>query len=322
MIRILANDGLHPDGKLLLDEADVQIDIVKHPQEDLPRVLKNYDGLLVRSATKVRKELIDQVPNLKIIGRGGVGMDNIDVEYARSKGIEVFNTPRASSRSVAELAFAHIFNLARNLHQANRSMPGRGLEEFSALKKSYSKGFLLQGKRLGIIGFGRIGQEVAKIGIGLGMVVHAADPFVEQSVINFDIFDTGDVFLGIKVHTTSFEKLLEKCDIISVHVPLPEDKRPVIGAAEISRMKDGVVLINSSRGGVIDEDALLAALNSGKVAGAGLDVFVNEPKPREDLLLHDKVSLSPHIGAETLEAQSNIGMEIAERIIDFFGLND
>lgn len=320
MIKILANDGLHPDGKLLLDEAEVEVDIIKYPQEELAKVLLNYDGLIVRSATKVRKELIDAVPNLKIIGRGGVGMDNIDVEYARSKGIHVFNTPGASSKSVAELTFAHIFSQARFLYQSNRNMHINGETEFTNLKKSFSKGILLSGKKLGIIGFGRIGQEVAKIGIGIGMQVYASDPYVDEGNIHFEIYDSGDVFLGIKVKTVPLDRILEKCDIICVHVPLI-NKQAVIGREEIARMKNGVILINTARGGVIDEDALLEALNSGKVAGAGLDVYVNEPKPRTDLLRHPNVSSTPHIGAETIEAQSFIGMELAEQIIDYFGLN-
>jgi D-3-phosphoglycerate dehydrogenase len=320
MIKILANDGIHPDGKLLLEEANVIIDSTKYPQDELPKVLKDYDGIVVRSATKVRKELIDQVPNLKIIGRAGVGLDNIDVEYAQSKGIYVFNTPAASSKSVAELAIAHAFILARNLHLSNRDMPTKGATEFSQMKKNLQNGFLLHGKKLGIVGFGRIGRELAKIGIGLGMQIYASDVMVEEGLINFEIYDSGDVFLGIKVRTVPMEKIFEKCDIISFHVPISGDK-PLIGAVEIGRMRDGVMLINTARGGVIDENALLAALESGKVMGAGLDVFANEPKPREDLLSHPNVSLSPHIGAETLQAQSNIGMEIAEKIIEHFGLN-
>jgi D-3-phosphoglycerate dehydrogenase / 2-oxoglutarate reductase len=320
MIKILANDGIHPDGKLLLEEANVFIDTQRYPQEELAKVLKDYDGVVVRSATKIRKELIDQLPNLKIIGRGGVGMDNIDVEYARSKGIKVFNTPAASSRSVAEIAFAHIFTLARQLHQSNRTMPTEGVGRFKQLKKDYAKGLLLNGKKLGIIGFGRIGQEVAKIGVGLGMKIFAVDPQVEHAVVNFNIFDDGDVFLGVKISTTSMDKMLQNCDIISVHVPLV-DKKAILGQDEIARMKDGVILINSSRGGVIDEKALLEGLESGKIAGAGLDVFENEPTPDSKLLEHPLVSLSPHIGAETMEAQSYIGMEIAEQIIDHFNLN-
>lgn len=321
MIKILANDGIHPDGRLLLEEANVQVDATKYSPEELPEVLKSYDGILVRSATKVRKELIDQVPNLKIIGRAGVGLDNIDVDYARQNGIYVFNTPGASSRAVAELATAHIFSIARNMHISNRLMPKKGHDSFSKLKKELKNGFQLQGKKLGIVGFGRIGCELAKIGIGLGMQIYATDLVIEEGLINFEIYDSGDVFLGIKVHTVDISKLYEKCDIISFHVPLTGGT-PLIGPEEIKQMKDGVILINTARGGVIDEDTLLAALESGKVAGAGLDVFVNEPQPRADLLAHPNVSLTPHIGAETQQAQSNIGMEMAERIIEHFGLNN
>ena len=320
MIKILANDGIHPDGLLLLGEAEVEVDTGKYPQEDLAKVLKGFDGVVVRSATKIRKELIDQVPNLKVIGRAGVGLDNIDVDYARSKGIYVFNTPGASSRSVAELALGHIITLSRNLHKTNRDMPTKGAGEFSSLKKSHKNGSLLQGKKLGIVGFGRIGNELAKIGIGLGMQIYASDLMVDEGLINFEIYDSGDVFLGIKIHTVPLEKVFEKCDYISFHIP-GSGRKPVIGEKEFAKMKDGVAIINTARGGIIDEDALLAALESGKVSGAGLDVFENEPRPREDLLKHPNVSLSPHIGAETMQAQSNIGMEIAEKIIDHFGLN-
>ncbi len=320
MIKILANDGLHPDGKLLLEEANVIVDSTKHAQEQLPEILNDFDGIVVRSATKVRKELIDQAPNLKIIGRAGVGMDNIDVEYARSKGIMVFNTPKASSRSVAELTFAHIFTLARQMHKSNRTMPEQGAAEFKHLKKTYSPGILLSGKKLGIIGFGRIGREVARIGIGLGMQVYAVDPIVEDAVIDFDLYESRDVFLGIKVKTTKMEKILGTCDFITVHVPLSGQKA-LLGKEEIAQMKDGVFLVNTARGGVIDEDVLLQSLNSGKVAGAGLDVFTNEPNPNIKLLQHPNVSLTPHIGAETVEAQSYIGMEIAEQIINHFNLH-
>lgn len=303
-----------------MEEANVQVDLTRYSQDELAGVLNQYDGIIVRSATKVRKDLIDAAPNLKVIGRAGVGMDNIDVEYARSKGIQVFNTPGASSRSVAELAFAHVFSLARQLHKSNRAMPSQGLHEFKSLKKEFASGILLSGKKLGVIGFGRIGREVARIGIGLGMQVYAVDPMVEDAVINFDLYETGDVFLGIKVRTTKMEKLIANSDIISVHVPMVGGKA-IIGKEEIEKMKDGVILINTARGGVIDEQALLEGLDSGKIAGAGLDVFVNEPTPDQRILEHPNISLTPHIGAETMEAQSYIGMELAEQIIDFYQLH-
>ncbi len=316
MIKILANDGIHPDGKLLMEEAGYQVDTEKVAQEDLPNVLNNYDAICVRSATKIRKELIDVCPNLKVIARGGVGLDNIDVDYARSKGIEVYNTPAASSESVAELVFAHLFTMARSLADANRQMPGKGDSEFKALKKSYSKGVQLRGKTLGIIGFGRIGQEVARIALGLGMNIMPVDIREGETSIDINILKIRDAALSVKIYTDTMEDMLAKSDFITMHVP--SLGKPMIAAAEFAQMKDGVYIVNAARGGVIDEDALLEALKSGKVAGAGLDVFVNEPTPRKDLLEHPRISLSPHIGASTLEAQANIGRELADKIIAYF----
>ena len=317
MIKILVNDGIHPDGKLLLEEAGYQVDTDKIAQEDLPARLPEYDAIIIRSATKVRKDLIDACPNLKAIARGGVGLDNVDVAHAKSKGIEVMNTPAASSQSVAELVFAHMFTLARSLQDANRHMPVKGDTEFNALKKSYSKGTQLRGKTLGIIGFGRIGQEVARIGVGLGMRIMPADLVIKEADIDLNIYKTDDVSLTITVQTKSFEEVLAKSDFITLHVP--GGAKPLIGKEEFEKMKDGVFVFNAARGGTIDEDALLEALSSGKVAGAGLDVFVNEPKPRKELLSHPKISLTPHTGASTIEAQRNIGLELADRMIAFFG---
>ncbi len=317
MIRILANDGIHPDGKLLLEEAGYEVDTNKIPQEELVNVLPNYEVIIVRSATKVRKDLIDACPNLKVIARGGVGLDNIDVEYARSKGIEVYNTPNASSRAVAELVFAHMFSLARMLNISNREMPSKGDSEFNKLKKVASEGIQLRGKTLGIIGFGRIGQESARIGIGMGMKVLATDLVVSEADIDLNVYKSQDVSLSVRVETTSWDEVLRKSDFITLHVP--GGKQALIGAAEFEKMKNGVYVINTARGGTIDEDALLAALESGKVAGAGLDVFVGEPTPKKALLNHPNISVSPHVGGSTQEAQSAIGMELAEQIIEFFG---
>ena len=316
MIKILANDGISDDGKLLLEEAGYQVDTETVAQADLPKVLNNYDVLIVRSATKVRKDLIDLCPNLKMVARGGVGLDNIDVEYARSKGIQVINTPAASSQSVAELAFGHIFSLARFIHVANRDMPAKGTTEFKKLKEAYSDGMQLRGKTLGVIGFGRIGQASARIGLALGMKVLAHDPFVNTADIDINVLDHDDTKLSIKVKTVDFEKVITNSDFITLHVPGSD--KPLIGKEEIARMKNGVVLINTARGGTIEEDALLAGLESGKIGGAGLDVFVGEPTPRQELLEHPRISVSPHIGASTIEAQANIGMELAERIMEFF----
>ena len=313
MVKILVNDGIHPDGRLLLEEANYLVEEDKIPQEDLASRIAEYDVLIVRSATKVTKAVIDAGKNLKIIARGGVGLDNIDVEYAQSKGIQVFNTPRASSRAVAELAFAHLFSLSRMLQRSNRELASGS--DFKKLKKDFETGFQIKGKTLGIIGFGRIGQEVAQIALGVGMRVRAHDPFVSEVGIQFQEHD--DIKICVKVRTESLDKVLRESDFITIHIP--GSGKPSFGAAEFAKMKTGVFLINTARGGVIDEEALLTALESGKVGGAGLDVYENEPTPREALLKHPAVSCTPHIGASTVEAQSYIGMELADKILAFFG---
>jgi D-3-phosphoglycerate dehydrogenase len=318
MIRILANDGISDDGKLLMEEAGYEVITKKVPQNELCDVIGNYDVLLVRSATKVTAEVITAGTNLKMIGRGGVGLDNIDVEFAESKGIIVFNTPAASSQAVAELAFGHMFNLARFMHQANRNMALNGTTTFDTLKKNYGSGIQLRGKSLGIIGFGRIGQEVARIGLAIGMNVLPTDLMINEANIDINIFANEKVTMNIHVPTVPYKEVLAKSDFISLHIPFGGGK-PLIGAEEISSMKKGVYLINTARGGAIDETALLAALASGQVAGAGLDVFENEPTPKAELLEHPNISLTPHIGAATNEAQANIGLEIADRVIAFFG---
>ena len=315
MIKILANDGIHPDGKLLLEEAAYQVVQEKVAQENLVDQIGEYDVLIVRSATKVRKDVIDAAKKLKVIARGGVGLDNIDVEYAKSKGIAVYNTPKASSRAVAELTFAHLLGLARMLQRSNQELPGGG--DFKKLKKAYTSGFQLKGKTMGIIGFGRIGQEVARLALGMGMDVRAHDPFVQEALIGINLNRYEDLTLDVRVRTEPFERVIQESDCITLH--LPGQGKPIISAAEIEQMRDGVILLNTARGGVIDEEALLQALESGKVRGAGLDVFENEPTPRPELLKHPNVSCSPHIGASTMEAQSYIGMELADKIIAFFG---
>jgi D-3-phosphoglycerate dehydrogenase len=314
MIKILANDGIHPDGKLLLEEAGFEVDTNKVPQEKLAEVLPAYDVIIVRSATKVRQDLIDACPNLKIIARGGVGLDNVDHEYARSKGIFVCNTPKASSRAVAELVFTHAFNLARLINMANREM---ATGDFEKLKKACSVGIQLRGRTMGIIGFGRIGQEVARMAIGLGMKVLATDLMVTESNIEIKVFNSPDMSLNINVSTTTMDDVLRNSDFITLHVP--GGKQALIGAEEIAKMKNGVILINTARGGTINEDALLEALASGKVGGAGLDVFVGEPNPRKEILEHARISVSPHVGGSTQEAQSAIGLELADQIIEKLG---
>ncbi len=308
---ILANDGIDAVGKKLLENAGFTVVTEKVAQENLAQELndKGYVALTVRSATKVRKEVIDACPHLKVIGRGGVGMDNIDVDYARSKGLQVINTPAASSNSVAELVFAHLFNAVRFVYDSNRTMPVVGHTKFEELKKNYSKGVELSGKTMGIIGFGRIGQYTAKIALGCGMKVLAYDPFVKEANLHLDIYGTNGV--DVKIDTVTLDELIANSDMISMHVPGGK----MITEKEINMMKQGVILVNASRGGVIDETDLVNGLNSGKIAHVCLDVFENEPTPSEALLKHAKISLTPHIGAATNEAQERIGVELAEKLI-------
>lgn len=313
-MKVLANDGLAKSGIIALEAAGFEVDLTTVAQEQLINYINENQivALLVRSATKVRTDIIDSCPTLKIIGRGGVGMDNIDVEYAREKGIKVINTPAASSHSVGELVFAHLFGMVRFLHDANRNMPLEGDSKFKNLKKSYAKGIELKGKTLGVFGFGRIGQATAKIALGLGMKVIAYDPFIEAVNLEVEFFDGQAVFFSI--NTISKEEVLQQADFITLHVPAQKDY--VISKKEFDLMKDGAFIVNAARGGVVDEFELVKAIESGKIAGAALDVFENEPTPEIQLLMNPNLSLSPHIGAATGEAQDRIGTELAEQIID------
>ena len=315
-MKILANDGIDDGGREKLQAAGFQVETQKIEQELLKENLKSFDVLLVRSATKVTADIIASNPQLKIIGRAGVGLDNIDLDAAEKAGIKVINTPAASSRSVAELSFGHMLNLARFLHQSNREMPENGQTDFKKLKKNYSVGIELYGKSLGVIGLGRIGREAARIGLGLGMNILPVDPFVNKQEVEVDIYSGNLQKIKISLQTVALEEMLKNADFITIHVP--STKEPVIGKAQFSLLKKGVFLINSSRGGAIDEDGLLQALQSGQVAGAGLDVFVGEPKPRQELINHPNISVSPHIGASTAEAQKRIGEELADQIIHYF----
>ena len=319
MIKILANDGIDANGKKILEEAGFTVITDKIVQENLMTELNNFDAILVRSATKVRKELIHACPNLTLVGRGGVGMDNIDIEYAKNKGIKVVNTPASSSVSVAELVFAHIFSAARLIQITNRVMPNEGNTKFNDLKKVASNGIELQGKTMGIFGFGRIGQEVAKMAIGLGMQVLAFDPYVEKVDLSLNLPALGlNSRIKVTINTVSDESVLTHADFITFHLPFNEGEKAIVDAEKMSKMKRGVGLVNCSRGGVINEVDLLAALNSGQVGFAGLDVFEKEPPVNMDILKHDNVSLSPHIGGSTKEAQNRIGIELAEKVIEFF----
>ena len=318
-MKVLANDGISKSGIAALEKAGFEVITTKVAQEQVANYINTHDVkvILVRSATKVRKDIIDACPGLKIIGRGGVGMDNIDVAYAREKGLHVINTPASSSESVAELVFAHLFTGVRFLHDANRNMPLEGDTNFDGLKKAYANGIELRGKTIGIVGFGRIGQAVAKMALGLGMKVIAADKFVNEAVIRVDFYD--GQFIDVKIVTDSLEEIFKNSDFITLHVPAQDGY--VIDKNEFQLMKNNVGIVNCARGGVINEVALIEALDEGKVLFVGLDVFENEPNPEIQILMHPKISLTPHIGAATEEAQDRIGTELADQIINLLKNN-
>lgn len=313
-MKVLANDGLSSSAREILTKAGLTVLDNRVAREHLPNFINDHqvDVLLVRSATQVRAELIDDCPSLKIIGRAGIGMDNIDVEYAIEKGLYIINTPKASCRSVAELVFAHFFTLARQLHESNRLMPLEGDTKFDLLKKSFANAYELSGKTLGIIGFGKIGKEVAKIGISLGMKIIAYNrtPITEQ--IQLDFFD--GQHLNFDVKTSPMEDVLKQADFISINTSKTTDY--IIDHVQFEMMKDGVFLVNASRGGSLNEVALIDHIDNGKVLGAALDVFENEPNPELPLLMNPALSLSPHIGGQTIDAQDRIGVELAEQIIN------
>ncbi len=315
-MNVLANDGISQAGVEKLNAAGFNTTVKSIDQEKIIGYINenNIEILLVRSATKVRKDLIDSCKSLKIIGRGGVGMDNIDVSYAKDKGIHVINTPAASSISVAELVFAHLFGCVRSLHLSNREMPLEGEKEFKKLKKNYSAGVELKGKTLGIVGFGRIGQEVAKIGLGLGMNVIYYDLNNKKSLIEIVFFDGSSK--NFELTSVRFDELLQNSDFISLHVPA--QKSHIIGEKEFSLMKKGAGIINAARGGVIDEEALIKNIENKNLSFAALDTFENEPTPSIKVLMNQSISMTPHIGAATKEAQKRIGIELAEQIIKIY----
>lgn len=298
-MKVLISDGISAGGEQILKDAGFEVTNKKFTPEELLGVIKDYDALMVRSATKATKEVIDAGVNLKCIARGGVGLDNIDTVYAKEKGIPVLNTPGASSVSVAELAIAHMIGVIRFLHRSNTEM-----REGKWPKKEYSKGMELTGKTLGILGLGAIGRETAKRALGLMMNVIAYDPFVAQTDLN------------VKLVTKN--ELLEKSDFISLHMPFIKSEGPTLAEKEFEMMKKGVVVVNCARGGVVKESALLAALNSGKVAYAGVDVFESEPPTdaQKELINHPNVCVTPHIGASTDEAQERVSLEIAEKVVN------
>ncbi|MGB1038880.1 MAG: D-2-hydroxyacid dehydrogenase [Bacteroidia bacterium] len=315
-MKILINDGLHPAGQAMLTAAGHEIDTNNIPQEELMERLNEYDAILVRSATTVSQDLIDASPNLKLIGRGGVGLDNIDVDYAKSKGIAVFNTPSASSRSVAELAIGHLFGIVRSLPQVNKKMSIDGMSDFKQLKKGASKGIELQGKTLGLIGFGRIGRETASIALGCGMEIKAFDPYLTEGDLELNLHPSYSSDFKLNVKTISKDELLEQSDFISLHIPGGQGY--VLDSEDFAKMKAGVGIVNCARGGTINESALIDAINSGKVKYAATDVFEKEPPVDDRILRMDNVGLSPHIGASTVEAQERVGTDLAATIIDYF----
>ena len=312
-MKVLANDGIAQSGVTELESAGFEVILTTVAQNQLVDYINtnSITVLLVRSATKVRTDIIDGCPSLKIIGRGGVGMDNIDVDYARNKGLKVINTPAASSHSVAELVFAHMYGMARFLHNANREMPLEGDSRFKDLKKAFAKGVELKGKTIGVIGIGRIGQATAKIALGAGMKVIAFDPYIKNVNLELEFYDGQTIEFDID--TITKENVLKQADFLTLHVPAQDDY--VIDTTEFDLMKKGVIMVNAARGGVVNEVALVKALEQGKVAQAALDVFEKEPTPEIQLLMNPNLSLSPHIGAATAEAQDRIGTELAEQII-------
>lgn len=314
-MKVLANDGIADSGKNILTEVGIEVLEAKVSQEHLISFINEneVDVLLVRSATKVRQDLLDACPTLKIVGRGGVGMDNIDVEYAIEKGIYVINTPNASSRSVAELVFAHFFSLARFLHESNRLMPLEGDTHFNALKKSFTNAVELEGKNLGVIGFGGIGMEVVKMGISLGMKVKVLTRKPVTKTISLDFFDGQKVNFEIS-STDDLNGFLSDSDFISINTPKTSEY--ILDTPQFEKMRDSVFIVNTARGGVLNEVALLDFIESGKVAGAALDVFENEPNPELPLLMNPNLSLSPHVGGNTVDAQEKIAAELAVQIID------
>lgn len=310
---VLANDGISENGIQLLKKADITVLESRVSPEHLGKFINDnkVDVLLVRSATQVRQNLIDECPNLKIIGRGGIGMDNIDVEYAIDKGIYIINTPLASCKSVAELVFAHFFSLARFLHESNRLMPLEGETHFNALKKSFNNASELSGKTLGVVGMGNIGMEVIKIGISLGMKILAYNRTPKTKNAEISFFDGQS--LNFEIKSVSLNEVLENSDFISLNIAKTENY--LIDTNEFAMMKDGVFIVNTARGEVMNEVAMIDAIEDGKLAGAALDVFEKEPNPEVEILMNPAMSLSPHVGGNTIDAQNRIGEELAIQII-------
>jgi D-3-phosphoglycerate dehydrogenase len=312
-MKILANDGISQSGIDALEKKGFEVITVKVAQNQLENYINenNIDAILVKGSTQVRQELIEACPSLKLIGCGSSNLDNIDVNFAEDTGVHVINTPNSYTNSVAELVFSHLFGMARFLHSSNREMPLEGDSRFNDLKKAYSQGLELRGKTIGIIGFGRVGQEVAKIAIGLGMHVLANDEKVASAPITLEFFNGQKSTFTID--TIDKEELLKESDFITLHTSEQDDY--IITKNEFDKMKDGVGIINTAKGGILNEVDLVGAINSGKVQFAGLDVFETEPTPAVQLLMNPEISLTPNIGSSTRESQDRVSLELAEQII-------
>jgi D-3-phosphoglycerate dehydrogenase len=298
-MKVIVSDSIAGEGVEMMRQAGIEVDVKTGlAPEELERIIGDYNVIVVRSATKVRKPLIETAKNLKLIVRAGVGLDNVDVEYARAKGVEVMNTPAASSNAVAELTVGYLLALARRIPQTTASMKAGKWE-----KKKFS-GSEIAGKTLGLVGYGRIGWLVAKKALTLEMEVIAYDPYVADP-------------RGLEMEFVPLEELLQRADYISLHLPLTDETRNLIDTPQFEMMKDGVCIINCARGGTINEDALYEAIQSGKVAGAALDVYLEEPARDNKLFELDAVIGSPHIGAATVEAQYRVSVEVAKRVIEF-----
>ncbi|WP_296637293.1 D-2-hydroxyacid dehydrogenase [Polaribacter sp.] len=310
---ILANDGITLKGIEALEKVGFEVNITKVAQNQLENFINdnNIDGVLVNSNTQIRQELIEACPSLKLIGNSSVNMDNIDVDFAIDNGLHVINPKNASASSVAELVFAHLFGMARFLHSSNREMPLEGDMRFKELNKAYALGTELREKTIGVLGFDKVGQEVAKIAIGLGMHVMAYDDFIEEATITLDFYNQQKI--DFTIHTDAIDDVLKESDFISLHLTNREDY--IITATEFDKMKDDVGFINTAKGGIVNEVDLISAIESGKVQYAGLDVFETEPTPAVQLLMNSEISLSPNIASSTKEAQERAGLELANQII-------
>ncbi|MDA8686847.1 3-phosphoglycerate dehydrogenase [Robiginitalea sp.] len=315
MKKILANDGIATTGKNKLEVSGFEVITTNVAQNQLIEYINSHqiNVLIVRSATRVEQELINACPTLEIIGRIGTGVDNIAVDYAIKKGLKVLNTPGAGAQSVAELTMAHLLGGSRLMHESNRIMPLEGDQQFKSLKKQYAVGHEVHGKTLGILGMGNIGKAVARMGASLGLEICYHDPHCEEVHIPIS-FNQGNQSITLSFRSKPLEEILASSDFISLH--LPAQSETVIGKRELGIMKPGSALINTARGGLVDEVALLEALDSGHLRFAALDVYESEPYPEIQLLMRPELSLTPHIGGSTPEAQERASLELARSIIE------